>query len=72
MIAPSQNDNKMTMNTKMLKIPLTCMLQLPSSPNIPTIPESQISLRFVLRPAISELQAILRQVHQMTQNDLEH
>ena len=31
-----------------------------------TVPEPQISLHFVLRPAIFELQAIFRQVHRMT------
>ena len=40
------------------------MLQLP--------PESQISLNFALRLAIFKLQAILRQVHWMTPNDLKH
>ncbi len=35
-------------------------------------PESQISLRFALRLAIFKLQAILRQMHQMTLNDLKH
>ncbi len=30
------------------------------------VPDSQVSLRFAVRPAISEIQAILRQVHQMT------
>ncbi len=29
-------------------------------------PESEVSVRFTLRHAIFELQAILRQVHQMT------
>ena len=32
----------------------------------------QISPRFALRPAGFEIQAILRQLHRMTQNDLEH
>ena len=32
----------------------------------------QISPRFTLRPAVFELQAMLRQNHQMTINDLEH
>ena len=36
------------------------------------VPESQISLRFALRPAVFESHAILRQMHQMTPNDLEH
>ena len=34
-------------------------------------PKSHISLHFALRPAVFELQAIVRQVHQMTQIDLE-
>ncbi len=43
----------------------------PTSSNVPHIfitivPESQISLRFALRPAFFNIQAILRQVHQMT------
>ncbi len=34
--------------------------------------ESQISITFVLQPAVFDLQAILRKVHQCPQNDLEH
>ena len=48
------NDPKMTLNTKRSNIPHM---------HITTVAESQISIRFTLRPAIFELQAILRQVH---------
>ncbi len=41
--------------------------------HVPTIPETQFSVRFSLRLVIFQLQAILRQVHQMTpENDLKY
>ncbi len=36
------------------------------------VSESKMSLRFSLRLALCELQAILRQMHWMTPNDIEH
>ncbi len=42
-----------------VKLPYIC---------ITSVRDSQISLRFALRPALFETQAILRQVHQMTSN----
>ncbi len=53
------------------------MILNPTRSNIPhvcvtSIHESQISLRFAVRRAIFEMQAILRTVHRMTPNDLEH
>ena len=50
------NDKKMTLNTKRSKV-----LNI----QITTTPESKISLNFALRPAISQIQAILREVHRM-------
>ena len=53
----AQNDPKMTLNptnSNVLHIFITI------------VPESQVSLRFALRPAFFNVQAILRQVHQMT------
>ena len=47
----------MTLNPTRSKVPHIC---------VTSIPESQISVRFALRPAIFELQAILRQVDRMT------
>ena len=43
-------------------------------PNIccTSVPESQISIHFHSQAAIFLLYAILRQVHRMTYNDLEH
>ncbi len=41
------------------------------TPYVAGVPESQISVRFVLRPAVFELQAILKQEHRMSPNDLE-
>ncbi len=52
-----------TLNAKRSKIPHI---------HVTTTPESQISPCFALRVAILELQAIFRQVHWMTPNDLEH
>ncbi len=43
-----------------------------STPYTYNYQESQISICVALVPAVLELQAILRQVHQMTQNVLEH
>ena len=40
--------------------------------HVTTTLESQISLRFALRPVMIELQTISKQLHQMTQRDLEH
>ncbi len=58
----AQNDAKMTLN--------------PTSSNVPHIfitivPESQISLRFAILPAIFNIQAYLGQVHQITPMDRE-
>ncbi len=53
----AQNDPKMTLNPTSSIVPHIF---------ITTVPESQISLRFALRPAFFNIQAILRQVHQMT------
>ncbi len=57
------NDPKMILNTKTSKVPHI---------HVTTSPESQISPRFTLCSSVFELRAILRQVHQMTQNDLQH
>ena len=51
------NDPQMTLYPRRSKIPQI---------HITTTSKSQISLRFALRPAIFELQAILKQVHLMT------
>ncbi len=50
------NDLKMTLDTKKLGASYSCF----------NYPRVQISLRFTLRLAIYELQAILRQLHRMT------
>ena len=52
------NDPKVTLNQARSNYPL-CMT---------SVRDSQISLRFALRPALFKIQAILRQVHQMTPN----
>ena len=54
------NNLKMTLNTKRSKVPHIYIV---------TTSKSQISLLFDLLPAVFELQAILRQVQQMTRND---
>ena len=48
------NEAKMTMNHTKSHIPHIC---------VSSIHDSHILLRFALRPAVSEIQAILRQVH---------
>ena len=53
----ASNDPKMTLNPTRLNVPNICTT---------TVPESQISLSFPLRPALFEIQAILRQVHWIT------
>ncbi len=55
------NDPKMTLNAKRSYVPHICAT---------SIHESQISLHFALWTAVFEIQAILRQVHRMTPNDL--
>ncbi len=47
----------MTLNPTRSKVPHICFTSTHGS---------QISLRFALRPAVLEIQAILRQVHRMT------
>ncbi len=47
---PVLNDPKLTLNTTKSKVPYIC---------VTTVPESQISVRFALRPAIFELHVIL-------------
>ncbi len=51
------NDPKMTLKPTRSNVSHTC---------VTSIHESQISLRFTLRPAVFETQAILRQAHWMT------
>ena len=51
------NDAKMTVNIKRSQVPHIC---------VTTSPKCQSSIRFAQRPAVFELQAILRQVHRMT------
>ena len=55
------NGPKMTLNHTRLNVPNICMT---------SILESQISPRFGLWPTVFEIQAILTQVHRMTQNEL--
>ena len=57
------NDPKITLNTTRSKVPHIC---------VTSFHESQISPHFGLWPAGFEIQAILRQGHRMTPNDLEH
>ncbi len=60
-------DPKMTLNTTRLKVAHICYT---------ITPQSEISIHFVLHacshPPIFELQAFSRQLHRMTQNNLEH
>ncbi len=51
------DDSKITLNPTRSNVPHIC---------VPSIHESQILLRFVLRPAFFEIQAILRHMQQMT------
>ncbi len=53
------NDSKLTLDPIRSKLPYT---------RITSVRDSQISLRFAVRPAFFEIQAILRQVHLMTPN----
>ncbi len=60
------NDPEITLNTKRSNV---------SHIHVTATPDSQISVSFALRPAVSEHQAILRQVRRMTPPppfDLEH
>ncbi len=54
---------QMTLNTTRSKVPHTCVTSLPGT---------QLSVHFPLRQAFFELQATLRQVHQMTPKDPGH
>ncbi len=53
----AQTDPQMTLNPTRSKVPHI---------RVTSVPESQITLRFAIRPAVFEIEAILRQVDRMT------